>query len=152
MTFLGLSSSSFKWCASMQKSLLALFTGKVLASCREGNQASGRMHSSLTRGAPLQNVWQKHFNSTRGYYAIRTNVWQTWMLHYKHSHFHSSCSAETGPDQSSVHRCFFTYFDKTFFVRKLEFNRTTVVTVSKMIQRKDNLKRKNKEVHCSGGC
>ena len=34
----------------MQKSLLALFTGKVLATCREGNQASGRMHSSLTRG------------------------------------------------------------------------------------------------------
>ena len=48
---------------------------------------------------------------------------------------------------------FFTYFDKTFFfVRKLEFNRTTVVTVSKMIQRKVNLKRKNKEAHCSGGC
>ena len=95
---------------------------------------------SDNRGRPQQNVWQKHFNSTGGYYAIRANVWQTWMLHYKHSHFHSSCSAETGPDMSSVQRCFFfTYFDKTFFVRKLELNRTTVVTVSKMIQRKDYL-------------
>ena len=44
---------------------------------------------------------------------------------------------------------FFTYFDKRKNVRKLEFNRT--MTVSKMIHN-DNLKRKNKEVHCSGGC
>ena len=64
--------------------------------------------------APQQNVWQKHFNSTGGYYAIRANVWQTWMLHYKHSHFHSSCSAETGPDMSSVHRSFLLILTKLF--------------------------------------
>ena len=47
---------------------------------------------------------------------------------------------------------FLLILTKLFFVRKLEFNRTKAVTVSKMIQRKDNLKRKNKEVDCSDGC
>ena len=35
-------------------------------------------------GAPQQNVRQKHFNSTGGDSAIRANVWQPSMLHYKH--------------------------------------------------------------------
>ena len=44
----------------MQKSLLALFTGKVLASCGEGNQASGRMHSSLTTGGAPNKMFDRN--------------------------------------------------------------------------------------------